>query len=425
MKRKMSFLEGSMFAGKNTPVNLIFTVTVEGCLSQGNLEKALQKVQNRHPLLKIVVWQDEKGIPWYVSPDKIQPIPLRIVERNSDKDWRNEAEKEWHKLFDVEKEPLTRLVWVRSERTSELILVCHHCICDATSVMQLMHEILEVADNPGKDIGSYQAVSSLMDLVPVDIQRNMANIFTANLITGMTRFYLGVVSWMKEKKKDHFYTINWKLNSDMTGVILEKCKEEGLSINTVLSLTFMKAFQNVRHLSTNRRMFCSVDARRFLPEIGSDHLFPFPVMIDLSLGNKQYDFWHQARYLRDKLYNKIEKTDIRKMLMYTEQLVSLLPKSIRYAKAGKGLHDFAFANLGKIKIREHYETFSIQNVYSPSSRFPMGNPTKISTSTFRGQIDFVFTSEEGFLKYQDALLVKENAMQLLLNQTITQESSVV
>lgn len=424
MKRKMSFLEGSMFAGKNTPVNLIFTVTVEGNLSRADLENALQKVQNRHPLLQIVVWQDENEIPWYVSPDKIQPIPLRIVERLSDEDWRSEAEKEWHELFDVEKEPLARLVWVRSVRTSELILVCHHCICDATSVMQLMHEILEVTDNPGKDIGSYQAVSSLMDFVPVEMQRNLTNIFTANLIAGATRFYLGVVSWMKEKKKDHFYTINWKLSSGITAIILEKCKEEGLSINTVLCLAFMKAFENVRHLSTNRRVFCSVDTRRFLPEISSEHLFPFPVMIDLSLGTKQDDFWGHARYLRDKLYNKIKKTDIRKMLMYTEHLVSLLPRSIRYAKAGKGLHDFAFANLGKVKIRERYENFSVRNVYSPSSRFPMGNPTKISTSTFRGQIDFVFTSEEGFLKYQDALIIKENAMKLLLNQTATHESSV-
>lgn len=424
MKRKMSFLEGSMFAGKDTPVNLIFTVAVEGNLSSGNLENALQKVQNRHPLLKIVVWQDESGIPWYVSPDEIQPIPLRIVERLSDKDWRNEAEKEWHNPFNVEKEPLVRLVWIRSERTSELILVCHHCICDATSVIQLMHEILYVTDNPGMDIGSYQAVSSLMDLVPVEVQRRRANIFMTNLITGATRLYLGMVSWMKEKKKDHFYTMNWKLDRDTTGLILEKCKEEGLSVNTVLCLAFMKAFENVRHLSINRRVFCSVDTRRFLPEIGSDHLFPFPVMIELSSGNKQHDFWDQARYLRDKLYNKIEKTDIRKMLMYTEHLVSLLPKSIRYAKAGKGPHDFAFANLGKVKIRESYKNFSVRTVYSPSSRFPMGNPTKISTSTFRGQIDFVFTSEEGFLKYQDALIIKENAMKLLLNQVATHESSV-
>lgn len=413
-----------MFAGINTPVNLIFAVTVEGCLSQGNLEKALQKVQNRHPLLKIVVWLDENEIPWYVSPEIIRPIPLRIVERFSDKDWRNEAEKEWHALFDVQREPLVRLVWVKSDRTSELILVCHHCICDATSIIRLMHEILELTDNPHRDIGSYQAISSVRDLVSAEIQNNRMNIFKANVIAGATRLYLGAVGWMKERKKDNFYTINWKLNSDITGVILEKCKKEGLSANTVLCLVFLKAFENLSHLSTNRRVFCSVDARRFLPEIGSDQLFPFPVMVDILLRSNKYSFWDQARFLRDKLYRQIEKTDIRKMLMYTEQLVSLLPKSIRYAKAGKGLHDFTFANLGKIKIREHYGTFSVQNVYSPSSRFPMGNPTKISTSTFRGQIDFVFTSEEGFLKYQDALLIKENAMQLLLNQTITQECSV-
>jgi hypothetical protein len=179
----------------------------------------------------------------------------------------------------------------------------------------------------------------------------------------------------------------------------------------------MKAFESMPHLRLKGKIFCPVDIRRFLPEVKKDHLFAFPSVAGLSfLKNKKLSFSEQANQLKERLYSEITSTDARKMLMFTEYLVPLYPRSIRYAKAGKGPHDFNFSNLGRINIGEDHETFSVAEVHSPYSQFPMGNPTKIVISTFRQQIDFAFASEEGFLQYQDALTISEKAMQLLADK---------
>jgi len=422
MKRRMGFLEGSMYAGRETAVNLVFSVSLEGFLVRKNVEDALVKIQFRHPLLKVCVQEDDQQIPWYVSPEISEPISLRIVERENNERWKAESEAEWATPFAMETGPLARLVWVRSSDYSEFLLVCHHCICDATSVINLMGELLELIDSPQKNRSAYRQLS-VKQLIPENIKNSTLNIVTGKFLYGATRVYLSAVKGKKEIRKDHFYSLNWKLGKTQTEAVLKKCREEGISINTVLCLVFLEAFKKVLALKGKRRLFCSVDIRRFLPEIGPDHLFPFPVMIDLSVEkNDALEFWEQAKRLREKLYSGIDKTDAGKMLMYTEYLVPLLPKSVCYAKAAKGPHDFTFSNMGRIPLKEEYKSFRIRSVSSPASRFPMGNPTKIATSTFAEQIDFVFTSEEGFLKHKQALAIKETAMEMLLNQVYNNES---
>lgn len=413
MKRRMGFLEASMYAGADTPVNVVFTVRIDGQIREEDLRIALKKIQNKHPLLNVTVEEDVKGIPWYVAPSQPTPIPLRIVTRLSYDHWKNEAETEWKTMFDMASGPLARLVWIRAQHCSELMLVCHHCICDATSVITIMREILEITDRPDIELSPYTSLS-IQELIPDQVRRNVLNKITARLIAGITWIYLRSVSHMKEVRKENFYTIRWKLSTDETAVILAQCKKEGISVNSALCLVFMKAFESMPHLKLKGKIFCPVDIRRFLPEVKKDHLFAFPSVAGLSfLRNQKLSFPQQANELKERLYNEIAATDARKMLMFTEYLVPLYPRSIRYAKAGKGPHDFNFSNLGRIDIGQDFDTFRVAEVHSPYSQFPMGNPTKIIISTFRQQIDFAFASEEGFLKYQDALAVCEKAMQLL------------
>ena len=43
----------------------------------------------------------------------------------------------------------------------------------------------------------------------------------------------------------------------------------------------------------------------------------------------------------------------------------------------------------------------------------MGNPSKVSVSTFRGRMDFAFHSEEKYIARQDAEFIIGTAMKLL------------
>jgi len=412
MKRRSGFLEASMYAGADTPVNVVFPVKIEGEIEETALLSALQKIQRKHPFLNVTMETDADGIPWYVTPDPILPIPLRITDRLSDETWIEEGETEWDTPFNQPNSPLARVAWVRSKRVSELLVVCHHCIGDATSAMTLMRELLECLGDPATELRPYPPFLP-QELVPASVRKNILNRLAARTITGITGLFLLAVSGMKEVLKDRFYTIRWKLSEDETAALLSVCKEKDIHLNTALILVFMRAFERAGNVRTSGKMFASVDMRRFLPEIQKDHLFPFPSMVGLDRPRDKAGFREQANSLKERLHKQIARTDAARLLLFSEYLVPLYPRSIKYAKAGKGAHDFAFGNIGRIPLNESYGSIKVAEVYCPLSRFPMGNPSKVSVSTFRGRMDFAFHSEEKYISRQDAEFIIGTAMKLL------------
>ena len=58
--------------------------------------------------------------------------------------------------------------YVPSE-VSELILVGHHCICDGQTGLTLLRECLSAYDEPGQDLGSYDTLGAIEDLVPAEL----------------------------------------------------------------------------------------------------------------------------------------------------------------------------------------------------------------------------------------------------------------
>lgn len=412
MKRRAAFLEASMYAGADTPVNVVFPVKTEGQIEESALVNALHKIQRKHPFLNVIMETDADGIPWYVTPASILPIPLRIVDRLSDETWITEAETEWSTPFNQPNFPLARVTWVRSGAVSELLMVCHHCIGDATSIMALMRELLECLGDPATELHPYPPFSP-EELVPESIRRSILHKLAASAIAGITGLFLWIVSGMKAVVKDRFYTLRWKLDEEETAALLAVCKQKDIHLNGALILVFMRAFERARNVRTSGKMFASVDMRRFLPEIQKDHLFAFPSMIGLGTPRDKAGFREQANALRERLHREIGETDAGRILFFTEHLLPLYPRSIKYAKAGKGGHDFAFANIGRIPLNETYGALSVTEVHSPLSRFPMGNPSKVSVSTFGGRMDFAFHSEEQYITRQDAERIIGTAMKLL------------
>jgi hypothetical protein len=78
-----------------------------------------------------------------------------------------------------------------------------------------------------------------------------------------------------------------------------------------------------------------------------------------------------------------------------------------------GAHDFTFSNMGYVTIQENYSPVEVEVICSPVTIFPFGNPSTLFASAFRGQLDFMMTSDEHFLKYEEAVMLKDKAMELL------------
>src|SRR4030081_2628210 len=171
--RRLVLLERTMYRDRRTPFTSVFSMQLLGRLEEGRLRQALARLQAKHPLLRCVI-EDGAGSegPRFVLQDRPSPIPLRIVERKNDDHWQTEVRREWVAPFDASRDPLVRLVWLRGSEVSELILVGHHCICDGQSGMTLLRECLSAYDEPEKDLGTYDALGAIEDVVPAALLKD-------------------------------------------------------------------------------------------------------------------------------------------------------------------------------------------------------------------------------------------------------------
>src|SRR3954466_7100179 len=121
MNRQLIIGERIMYVGAKEAVNCVFTAKIRGRITEQQLKTALAGIQRKHPLLRVVIREDEKGRPYFVSNIRIPEIPVQIVERVSDNDWVAASEAEWEYRFDVQAGPLARVLWLKSDDVSELL----------------------------------------------------------------------------------------------------------------------------------------------------------------------------------------------------------------------------------------------------------------------------------------------------------------
>ncbi|SEB10087.1 condensation domain-containing protein [Pedobacter hartonius] len=408
MKRKLFFLERMIYGKGDTAFNVIVPIKIRGTFPAENLSHALKRIQEKHPFLNAFVEVGKDRIPWFVvNENEANDIFVRIIPRITDQDWQAEVTREWSTVFDMEKGPLMRVVWVRGEECSELILVMHHCICDGRSAMSVLEDVLLLLEDGDARIGSEIPILSIRDIVPPEVLRDRKKRIKAKLSGKMTSLILWLMPLKKkliERKRD--YMINWKLDKKLSDHLLKVSKTTGTTINTLLCKTVLAAFREIRTENFYNKIVCPVDIRKYIPQIREENIFAFATMMVLS-ANEHLDFISDARRMQEDVAKKMAVLNPYEMIMQMEESHPSLENLMNFLKYSKPGNDCLFSNLGKIDIRHEYGAFEVETIYSPSAVGPLGKTTGFVTSTFRGQMDFTFIGSEGFLPYEEALAIKD------------------
>src|SRR5579863_9557775 len=138
MRWKLSHIE------RIIDVNITCFARLEGAFDEKRVRSALARVQRKHPVLRALVRDGQDG-PYYQA-DCAPEIPLRVLARVSDHDYRQECERELTTAFPPD-QPQLRAVWLRSERESDLLLTTTHRVCDGMSVFTIVREVLWALQN--------------------------------------------------------------------------------------------------------------------------------------------------------------------------------------------------------------------------------------------------------------------------------------
>ncbi|MHA4809433.1 condensation domain-containing protein [Flavitalea flava] len=411
-----------MYGDGSSTFHGVFAVKVRGTFTLVRLRTALARVQAKHSLLGAGIQEDDKGLPYFIfGKQTVPPIPVRIAGRHSDTDWMEETKSEWARPFDLNTGPLLRLVWLRGEETGELIMSFHHCLCDGGSASAILNDLLNLLDQPGLIIGQTPVFHSLADLIPSPIfnhKKDKLKAWANSAFLGLALSAASLFIGTKNKKRisrEKDYLLHWKLTEEESDVLFKRCKTSGITVNTILALVFLKAFQQVKGAGFHNKVMCPVDIRKFVPAVKKDTLFAFGLSITLSMDRRkpEKDFWEMASFLQEEGTKKMTKLNAYPVLMAMEYAHSSLKKLIRLLTYGKPGNDFMFSNMGRLDLPECCGNLTIETVYSPTVIGPFANPTTIIASTFRGRLDFSFVSNEQFMENKDAMAIKYWAMELL------------
>lgn len=419
MRRRLIIGERIMYVDADTPLNCVFAVKIRGSFTLEKLKAALAKIKQKHPLLRSGIKEEADGTPYFVSSNKLSEIPVRIEKRNTDDDWKAQSRIEWKKLFDEKNVSMARVVWLKDDEVSDLLLVCPHCICDGTTFVTLMRELLMLLDHPEKDLISYLPFSSIKGLLSQTYSATAGKIFRTRLFSVLAKLFFLFKSTEGKNPPENNYLLHWRLDAEKTMALAAYCKDSGATVHAVLCVAFLEAFQKIKGNKAHGKVICPVDIRKFIDEIKEDNMFAFAPIAELSIdtGNK-VDFLTKARKLKGDLNEKIAAMKVHELLVMSEYFHSSVKRMVKYLRSTNGTHDITLSNMGRLGIAEHYDSFEVEAIYSPTVGFPWRNPNTIVVSTFKGIMDFTFCSNNAFLDENEAIAIKDEALILLQQEPV-------
>jgi hypothetical protein len=426
--RQLLLLERTMYREGRTPFTSVFSIQLLGRLAEGRLREALARLQAKHPLLRCVIEDgaNSEG-PRFVLQDRPVRIPLRIAERKDDDHWQTEVRREWVAPFDGSRDPLVRLVWLRGSEVSELILVGHHCICDGQSGMTLLRECLSAYDEPGKDLGTYEALGGIEDVVPATLLKDRGFQHRMRWKIGLLRL---ILLWQRRRRgrsaspirDEQMYFHRWSLDKAASLTLTESCRAEGVTVLAAMSVAFLQAFRDVRGTRALRKAYTMVNARRFMPLLRPDAMFGMAPGVELSMKAlpppqkmSASGFWTCARAIKADLTRRVDVLgrDIYDYLVGMEGMHSMYGSLVGDTDSAKAVRHVTLSNMGRLEFPQRYQSFWVETIYSP---LVMISPTPANTvviSSFAGCLELAIVSDEQSLPPGQARAIRRRAMDIL------------
>ena len=237
-----------------SPFSIVAVVArIKGNVTEGMLANAVAKVQQRHPNLRTRIREDENHNPWFTS-EGAKGIPIELVLRDSDDHWIRVLEESSRIPFEFDTRPAIRFTLVQSPTESELIILCHHIICDGMSLAYLARDLMGHLGDPTR------VAEVLPDPSPIDISSMPEGVS----LNGIARFFINRMNRKWEEDKTFFdhrdyldlseaywarYShkiLSVELSEAQTNALVDRCRREEVTVNSALTAAFVGAQYTVQ-----------------------------------------------------------------------------------------------------------------------------------------------------------------------------------
>jgi hypothetical protein len=283
---------------------------IHGSVSEAALRNATARVRQRHPNLRVRIVDDDAGNPRFTS-EGAGEIPVEIVPRESDDGWINVVQEACQIPYEFHARPPVRFILLQSPDTSELIILCHHIICDGMSLAYLARDLMAHLGDPDRKADLLpDPVPILRDNIPDDVSLN-----------AVARFFINRINkkWQGERvvfDQEDYQSLNrayWshfghqvltaELSGADTSALVDRCRANDVTVNSALSAAIIGAqtlVQGTRPYHSSSAIAGSL-RERIQPPAGEVMGFYAGSIAPTFKYQGSRGFWDNARALHKKV----------------------------------------------------------------------------------------------------------------------------
>lgn len=445
-----------------SPFSIVTMVArIKGHVSVEMLREVVAKVQRRHALLRVRIIEDSDHSQQFTS-DGVQDIPIDVVPRESEDDWIKIHSESSRIPYEFDIRPAIRFILVQSQDVSDLIILCHHIICDGMSLAYLARDLMVYLGDPSQEVDELPGPIPIMqDNLPGDISQS-----------GVVKFFINRINrqWANDSEffdnedyriltKAYWDNFNHgilsiELSEEETSALVARCREEQVTVNSALTAAISGAQSSVQGKKSNlEKTVIGTDLRDRLPQSPAEAVGYYAAGVELKLKyNHKKDFWDNAaafhQQIKPNFTNKKVFSEIINWLyldptffeaMNFKKLGGLVPQdSPRYGKLstfskkedavlrflkrdnmdsldtvrlGAGI-----TNLGRLDFPHTYGSLELDRlIMQPGGAFPLSQVNLVlGAVTCSGKLSMVIEYAEQSVDPVTMVKVKDRAMEYLL-----------
>jgi NRPS condensation-like uncharacterized protein len=448
----------------HSPFSIVTMVArIKGNITEEMLKNAVAKVQQRHVLLRVRIKDDHDHALWFTS-EGVQQIPIEIVPRKSENDWIKIHAEASKIPYEFETHPAIRFILVQSPDVSELIILCHHIICDGMSLAYLARDLMVHLGDPSREVEVLPAPEPItLDNLPGDVS-----------LSGLVKFFINRIKqkWAEEivffDQEDyevltktywdnyHHELFSIELSEAETSALVARCRKEDITVNSAIIAAFSGAQSFVAGEKPHHaKAAIAVSLRDRLPNPPGEAVGYYALGLELKLKyNHEKSFWDNARRFHKRIKPNLTNKRVFGDLPAYLQMDSNIYEALSFKKLGRlvptdspryeKLSDFgkredvvvrllqrakmetletkllgpAITNLGRLDFPKTYGALELDRlIMQPGGAFPLVHVNMvIGAVTCSGKLSLVVEYAEEAVDTGTMEKIKDKAMEFLLGE---------